>query len=90
MSDGLDSLAEQHPVVSEALLGISGNVRNTTLLEVLVTTKVSTLWGLDAAYSCLGISVWSPVVCSWGLRRGKLVVKGAILEVNGDLQRAYP
>ena len=50
VSDRLDSLAEQHPVVSEALLGISGSVRNTaTLLEVLVATKISTLWGLEPA-----------------------------------------
>jgi hypothetical protein len=46
----LDSLAEQHPVVSEALLIISGSVRNTaTLLEVLVATKMGTLAGLDLA-----------------------------------------
>jgi len=45
----LDSLAEQHPLVSEALLVISGSVRNTaTLLEVLVATKMSPLLG-DAA-----------------------------------------
>ncbi len=50
VSDRLDSLAEQHPVVSEALLGISGSVRNTaTLLEVLVAMKISTLWELDQA-----------------------------------------
>ena len=42
VSDRLDSLAEQHPLVSEALITIAGNVRNTaTLLEVLVATKVS-------------------------------------------------
>ena len=41
VSDRLDSLAEQHPVVSEALLTISGSVRNTaTLLEVLIATKM--------------------------------------------------
>ena len=41
VSDRLDTLAEQHPVVSEALLTISGSVRNTaTLLEVLVATKM--------------------------------------------------
>ena len=40
VSSRLDSLAEQHPVMSEALLTISGSVRNTaTLLEVLVATK---------------------------------------------------
>ena len=50
VSDRLNSLAEQHPVVSEALLGISGSVRNTaTLLEVLVAMKISTLWELDQA-----------------------------------------
>jgi hypothetical protein len=41
VSDRLDSLAEQHPVVSEALLAISGSVRNTaTLMAVLVATKM--------------------------------------------------
>jgi hypothetical protein len=39
---------EQHPLVSEALLTISGSVRNTaTLLEVLVATKMPPLAGLD-------------------------------------------
>jgi hypothetical protein len=42
VSDRLDSLAETHPVVSEALMTISGSVRNTaTLLEVLVATKIA-------------------------------------------------
>jgi hypothetical protein len=37
VSDRLGSLAGQHPLVSEALITISGSVRNTaTLLEVLV------------------------------------------------------
>jgi len=50
VSDRLDSLSEQHPVVSEALLVISGSVRNTaTLLEVLVATKMSPLSGLESA-----------------------------------------
>lgn len=41
VSDRLDSLAEEYPVVSEALITISGNVRQTaTLLEVLVVTKL--------------------------------------------------
>lgn len=41
VSDRLDSLAEQHPLVSEALITISGNVRGTAmLLEVLVATKM--------------------------------------------------
>jgi hypothetical protein len=46
----LDLLAEQHPVVSEALLIISGSVRNTaTLLEVLVATKMGPIPGLVPA-----------------------------------------
>jgi len=50
VSDRLDSLAEQHPVVSEALLTISGSVRNTaTLLEVLVAMKIAPVPGLDPA-----------------------------------------
>jgi hypothetical protein len=50
VSDRLDSLAEQHPLVSEALITISGSVRNTaTLLEVLVATKMAPLFGLDPA-----------------------------------------
>jgi hypothetical protein len=48
VSDRLDSLAEQHPLVSEALIGISGSVRNTaTLLEVLVATKMPQFSGLQ-------------------------------------------
>jgi hypothetical protein len=44
VSNRLDSLADQHPLVSEALLGISGSVRNSaTLLGVLLTTKISLL-----------------------------------------------
>ena len=50
VSDRLDSLSEQHPQVSEALIGISGSVRNTaTLLEVLVSTRIAPLSGLDPA-----------------------------------------
>ena len=50
VSDRLDSLAEQHPIVSEALITISGSVRNTaTLLEVLIVTKITPLSGLDPA-----------------------------------------
>ena len=50
VSDRLDSLAERHPLVSEALVSISGSVRNTaTLLEVLVATKITPLSGLDPA-----------------------------------------
>ena len=50
VSDRLDSLAGQHPLVSEALITISGSVQNTaTLLEVLVATKIEPLSGLDPA-----------------------------------------
>jgi hypothetical protein len=50
VSDRLDALAGQHPLVSEALISISGSVRNTaTLLEVLVATKVAPLSGLNPA-----------------------------------------
>ena len=50
VSDRLDSLAEQHPLVSDALITISGSVRNTaTLLEVLVATKMVPLSGLNPA-----------------------------------------
>jgi hypothetical protein len=48
VSDRLDSLSEQHPLVAEALITISGSVRNTaTLLEVLVATKMERLYGLQ-------------------------------------------
>ena len=50
VSDRLDSLAGQHPLVSDALLTIAGSVRNTaTLLEVLVATKLAPLSGFDPA-----------------------------------------
>ena len=50
VSDRLDSLADQHPKVSEVLIGISGSVRNTaTLLEVLVATKMARFSELQPA-----------------------------------------
>jgi hypothetical protein len=50
VSDRLDSLADQHPLVSQALVTISGSVRNTaTMLEVLVATKIGPIPGLDPA-----------------------------------------
>ena len=50
VSDRLDSLAEQHPFVSDALITISGSLRNTaTLLEVLVATRIAPLSGFDPA-----------------------------------------
>ena len=40
VSERLEGLAEQHPPVSEALITIAGNVRNTaTVLAVLVATR---------------------------------------------------
>jgi len=48
VSTRLDLLAEEHPVVSEALITISGSVRNTaTLLEVLVATRMGPISGPD-------------------------------------------
>jgi hypothetical protein len=42
VSERLVILAEQHPRVSEALMTISGSVRNTaTILGVLVATKMT-------------------------------------------------
>ena len=50
VSDRLASLAELHPLVSEALVTISGSVRSTaTLLELLVATKMAPASGLDPA-----------------------------------------
>jgi hypothetical protein len=50
VSDRLDLLAGQHPFVAEALISISGSVRNTaTLLEVLIVMKIAPLSGLDPA-----------------------------------------
>ena len=43
-------VAEQHPLVSEALVGISVSVRSTaTLLEVLVTMKLAPISRFDPA-----------------------------------------
>jgi hypothetical protein len=48
VSDRLDLLASELPLVSEALISISGSVRNTaTLLEVLVATKMMPRSALD-------------------------------------------
>jgi hypothetical protein len=50
VSDRLDSLAEQHALVSDALITVSGSVRNTaTLLEVLVAMKIAPIPGSDPA-----------------------------------------
>ncbi len=50
VSDRLDVLAEEHPLVSEALVTISGSVRNTAaLLEVLVAIKIAPISGVDPA-----------------------------------------
>jgi len=44
VSERLATLAEQHPPVSQALMTISGSVRNTaTILGVLVATKMTRL-----------------------------------------------
>ena len=52
-STRLGLLAEQHPLATEALIAISGSVRNTaTLLEVVVATKMGALSGLRSG-KCL-------------------------------------
>ena len=41
VSTRLEALAEQHPLLSEALLTVAGNVRNAAIvLGVLVATKI--------------------------------------------------
>jgi hypothetical protein len=48
ISNRLDSLADEHPLISEALITISGSIRSTaTLLEVLVVTKIGPPSGSD-------------------------------------------
>ena len=50
VSGNLDSLAEQHSLVSEALITISGSIRNTaTLLVVLFAMKIAPISRLDPA-----------------------------------------
>ena len=50
VSDRLDMLAEEHPLVSEALVAISGSVRDTAaLLEVLVAIKIAPISGVNPA-----------------------------------------
>jgi len=52
-------LAEQHPLVSEALVGISVSVCSTaTVLEVLAAMKLADLsqLGTSGSVKCLGIS----------------------------------
>jgi hypothetical protein len=50
VSDRLAFLADERPLVSEALITISGNVRHTaTLLEVFVVTNMGPLSGLGPA-----------------------------------------
>ncbi len=46
----LESLAGEHPIVSDALVSLSGTVRNTaSLLEVLVATRLAPIVGLGPA-----------------------------------------
>jgi hypothetical protein len=50
VSDRLDLLAEQHPLVSDELVGISGSIRNSALLlEVVVAMKMPEFSGIDQA-----------------------------------------
>jgi hypothetical protein len=46
VSDRLDSRAGRHPLAAEALITISGSVRNiTTLLEILIAAKTAPVFG---------------------------------------------
>jgi hypothetical protein len=50
VGDRLESLAGEHPIVSDALVSLSGTVRNTaSLLEVLVATRLAPIAGLIPA-----------------------------------------
>jgi uncharacterized protein YdcH (DUF465 family) len=41
VSARLDSLADQHPIMEQEIMGISGNIlRNAVLLEVLLATRI--------------------------------------------------
>jgi hypothetical protein len=56
VSDRLDLLADEHPLLTEALSTISGSVRQTaTLLEVLVATKMGPVSGPGPANARLAI-----------------------------------
>jgi len=69
VSDRLDSLAGQHPLVSEALITISGSLRNTaTLLEVLVAIRNSAACRITSS-KCL-ICPSLSLSCALECRRG--------------------
>ena len=59
MSDRLDTLAEQRPLVAEALIGTSGSACNAAALsEMLIATRIALLLGLEPgecrlAHCCL-------------------------------------
>jgi hypothetical protein len=58
VSDRLDALAGQHPLVSEALISISGSVRNAaTLLGVLVATKIAPALRIGSGKCLIGSSL---------------------------------
>jgi hypothetical protein len=87
VTDRLDSLAEHHPLVTEALLTISGGVRNTaTLLEVLVAMETTPLFGLNAADAWYADSqLLDP---GSGIAAWTLVVKNDVQEWAMNLQSA--
>jgi hypothetical protein len=67
VSDRLDSLAKLHPLVSEALITISANVRNTaTLLDVLVATKNSAALRIRFTQCLICSSLFRGLVCGLG------------------------
>jgi hypothetical protein len=85
VSDRLDALAEQHPLVSEVLITIAGSVRSTaTVLEVLVATKIAPLAGLDpASQQAPDFAVWRLCLCD---SESALVVEHDVEKRTVDLQ----
>ena len=68
VSDRLDSLAGQHPLVSEALIGISGSVRNTATLLSADRDENNAVLRIRSSQGVIGSS---PSLSSvLGLRRG--------------------
>jgi hypothetical protein len=63
VSDRLDILSEQHPLVSEALITISGSVRNSDFVggaggdENSAARRIRPSKGLDPASNCLSLSL---------------------------------
>ena len=75
VSDRLDSLAEQHPLVSEALITISGSVRNTATSVGGAGRDENSAALRTRSSKCLIGSSLSLTLCGFGM---KLVVENDI------------